>query len=168
MSFFDALRENSHFISLGLFVFCILLFVLCIVALCGVSKLKKRINKFMGENNSGDFESLLNGFVEESKEIDQRQERVLNDIKMIREQIKFCIQKVGIVRYNPFEDVGGDLCYAIAVLDENNDGFVLNSVYSRDGCYNYAKPIEKGKCVKYKLSAEEERAIDEAMRKDGD
>ncbi len=164
MGFFDFIQQNVHFFVLGLCAFCFLLFILCIVAICKASKVKKRINQFMGQSNGSDFEEMLKNFIGQSNAIDERQGKIINEISALKNQIKFCIQKLGIVRYNPFEDVGGDLCYAIAILDENDDGVVLNSVYSRDGCYTYAKPIEKGRCVKYKLSKEEEEAIYEALK----
>ncbi len=158
------IQENIHFIVFGFLIFSVLLFVLAVVAICKASKLKKRVNMFMGDKSGEDFEEMLKGYIKQSNAIEERQNRILNTINLLQNQIKFCIQKVGIIRYNPFADVGGDLCYAIALLNENNDGVVLNSVYSRDGCYTYAKPIESGKCVKYKLSEEEEKAVLDAMK----
>jgi len=164
MSFFDFINRSSAFIILGLVIFSLLLFILCIVAICKASKVKKRVSEFMGDKNGGDFEDMIKDFIQRSNAIDERHSRIINDIRAIQRQLKFCVQKIGIVRYNPFDDVGGDLCYAVAVLDQNNDGFVLNSVYSRDGCYTYAKPIENGKCPKYKLSGEEEEAVIRAVK----
>ncbi len=164
MIFFDFINEGSAFIILGLVIFSLLLFILCIVAICKISKLKKRINQFMGDKKSSDFEDMLKSFIEQSNAIDERHSRIINDIRAVQRDLRFCIQKIGIIRYNPFDDVGGDLCYAVAILNQNNDGFVLNSVYSRDGCYTYAKPIENGKCPKYKLSAEEEEAVIRAVK----
>ena len=164
MIFFEFINKSSSFIILGLVIFSIILLILCIVALRKSSNVKKRVSQFMGDKNGGDFEDMLKSFIDRSNAIDERHSRIINDIRAIQRQIKFCIQKIGIVRYNPFEDVGGDLCSAVAILDQNNDGFVLNSVYSRDGCYTYAKPIEKGKCPKYKLSGEEEEAVIQAVK----
>lgn len=165
MNFFEFINENSPFIITGLAIFSLIIFILCIAAIIKASKIKKRVSEFMGDKNGGDFEETLKEFIARSDAIDERYLRVINDIKAIQTQIRFCIQKVGIVRYNPFEDVGGDLCYAVAILNQNDDGFVLNSVYSRDGCYTYAKPIENGKCSKYKLSAEEDEAVIRAVKK---
>ncbi len=163
MSFFNIIQENIHFFVLGFIIFSILLFILAVIAIIKVSKVKKRVNLFMGNNNSADFEDMLKDYLQQSKAIDDKQNRILDGINSLQNQIKFCIQKVSIIRYNPFDDVGGDLCYAIAILDQNNDGFVLNSVYSRDGCYTYAKPIERGICSKYKLSSEEQQAVSRAI-----
>ena len=75
--------------------------------------------------------------------------------------LKTGIQKIGIVKYNTFEEIGGELSYAIALLDQNDSGIVLNSLYYRDGCYTYAKQIIAGDCLT-PLSEEEQEAIEAA------
>ena len=77
-----------------------------------------------------------------------------------------CIQKIGIVRYNAFKDTGSDLSFALAMLDEKNNGVVLNGIYSREMSNIYAKPVEKGKS-KYTLSEEEQQAIQKAIEDNG-
>ena len=74
-----------------------------------------------------------------------------------------CIQKVGIVRYNAFKDTGSDLSFALALLDENNDGVVLNGIYSREMSNIYAKPVKNGKSS-YTISEEEQQAINDAIK----
>ena len=73
------------------------------------------------------------------------------------------VTKVGIVRYNPFKDIGGDQSFSIALLDDSDSGIVVTSHYGRDANRVYAKPLEKGKS-KYSLSQEEEQAIAEALK----
>ena len=72
------------------------------------------------------------------------------------------ITKVGVVRFNPFKDTGGDQSFAIALLDKNNNGLVISSLYSREGTRVYTKPIEKGVAT-YHLSEEEKQAITKAI-----
>ena len=72
------------------------------------------------------------------------------------------IQKVGIIRYNAYKDTGSDLSFTLALLDENNNGVVLNGIYSREMSNIYAKPIENGKST-YTLSDEEQKAIERAI-----
>ena len=74
----------------------------------------------------------------------------------------FCIQKVGIVRYSAFKDTGSDLSFAVAMLDEKNNGIVFNGIYSREMSNIYAKPIKNGKS-EYTLSEEEVEAINRAV-----
>ena len=76
--------------------------------------------------------------------------------------VEGCIQKIGIVRYSAFKDTGSDLSFALAMLDENNNGVVLNGIYSREMSNIYAKPIENGKSA-YTISEEEKKAIDKAI-----
>ena len=71
-------------------------------------------------------------------------------------------QKIGFVRYNPFGNVGSDQSFSLVLLDENNSGFVITSLFSRDGNRVYAKNIEKGNSV-LTLSGEEKQALTKAM-----
>lgn len=80
------------------------------------------------------------------------------------EQNKWNLQKVGVVRFNPFADTGGNISFALALLDRENNGIVISSLHSREGTRIYAKPIEKGKST-FHLTDEEMEAIDEANKK---
>ena len=83
-----------------------------------------------------------------------------------KELQKFCdisITRVGVVRFNPFKDTGGDQSFVIALLDSNNNGLVLSSLYTREGTRVYTKPIENGNSI-YNLSEEEKEAIKKATQ----
>lgn len=75
------------------------------------------------------------------------------------------IHKTGLVRFNPFKDVGGDQSFSLALLNGKNDGIVLTSLFTRDGTRIYAKSIKEGKTIKHPLSKEEEKALKEAQKK---
>ena len=96
------------------------------------------------------FQHLEKGFTKISKE--------LEDIKL---QSKSSIQKIGVVRFNPFKEVGGDQSFSIALLDANDDGVVITSLYTREGNRVYGKPIKNGKS-EYSLSEEEKEVIEKA------
>lgn len=96
------------------------------------------------------------------KKLEENYENVSRELKGFKEKSKKDLQKVGMVRFSPFADVGGDQSFSIAVLDENNDGFVLTSHYLRESNRVYAKPVDKGKS-KYQLSKEELEAINKAI-----
>ena len=116
---------------------------------------KNNLTKMDNIKKIEDAKNSLSNEIENNKKL----------IYLTNEKLKNAVQKVSIIRYNPFEEVGGDLCYAIALLDENNNGIVLNSIYSREACYNYAKEIINGESPKHKLSQEEEEALKKAMNK---
>lgn len=71
-------------------------------------------------------------------------------------------QKMGLVKYDAFNQMGGQLSFSLALLDENNNGFIINSVHSSEGCYSYTKEIKLGQCV-IDLGAEEAEALAMAM-----
>ena len=83
-------------------------------------------------------------------------------IESMEEQVKAGYQKTGIVKYNAFKGMGGNLSFAIALLDDNNTGFVLNSVHSREGCYLYMKDVVEGK-TEVLLGSEEKEALEQAL-----
>ena len=128
-----------------------------------VNKLRRRFERFMTPNSKNhNVEAMLLENIKLMNEIKQENELIKLEQDYINGRLKTCIQYMGIVRYNTFEDVGGDLSYAIALLDEDKNGVVLNSLYYRQGCYTYGKPIIAGES-KYQLSEEEQEAINKAI-----
>jgi len=75
------------------------------------------------------------------------------------------ISKAGLVRFNPFDDTGSNQSFSLALLDKNNDGFVLTSLHARSGTRVYLKPVKAGARENYELSKEEEEAISKAKNK---
>jgi len=100
------------------------------------------------------LKDLLREFGQLKKEF----ERVLKELENLKEKEKFNIQKVGIVRFNPFKEVGGNQSFSIALLDGKDDGVVITSLYLKDGNRVFAKPIKGGKS-EFNLSKEEIEAI---------
>ncbi|MBQ8913716.1 MAG: DUF4446 family protein, partial [Lachnospiraceae bacterium] len=98
------------------------------------------------------------------KEMDQvkaNAKRVTKEHKEIKKSLKSCYSKLGIVKYDAFEQMAGKLSFVIALLNEDNSGFVFNSMHSREGCFNYAKEIIKGESY-IPLSDEDKEAIEKA------
>ena len=89
-------------------------------------------------------------------------EKNVNDIKTLFDNMKDTVQKAGVVKYDAFNEMGGKLSFALAMLDGNNTGFVINSMHSREGCYTYIKEIIDGKSY-IPLGAEEQKALNQAM-----
>jgi hypothetical protein len=88
--------------------------------------------------------------------------KLSEELKSLRGDHKFSVQKVGVVRFNPFSDVGGDQSFSLALLDGNNNGVVITSLYSRGENRVYGKPIKEGQS-EYSLSIEEKEAINKAL-----
>jgi hypothetical protein len=69
---------------------------------------------------------------------------------------------MGVIKYDAFNQMGGQLSFSLALLDENNNGFIINSVHSTEGCYSYTKEIKAGECD-ISLGDEEKKALEMAM-----
>ncbi len=103
--------------------------------------------------------------VKEITDLFDKESKTLRDmIDVINNNLQICVQKTAVVRYNPFEHVGGELCFALAVLDKKNDGYILNTIYTEAGCYTYCKGVERG-ISNIKLSNEEKEALELAKNK---
>jgi len=98
------------------------------------------------------------------KILEENIENLSQEIERLKKENKFSVQKVGIIRFNPFQEVGGDQSFSVALLDANNDGFVITSLYTRTENRVYGKPIKAGKS-EYILSEEEKKAIEKANNK---
>lgn len=111
-----------------------------------------------------DLKTLLEKLL---KDFDKQAEQTDKLIKFAEELEKdslYNIQKVGLVRYNPFAETGGDQSFCLSLLDGKNSGLVISSLHSRDTTRIYAKPVKKGKAAGYDLSAEEKQAIKRAKK----
>lgn len=132
-----------------------------------IKKLKNRYKKFMNGLSDRNMEQLLDEYFEKVNIVDKKNKEIENHVNYIERNMMQCIQKVGIVRFNAFDNVGSDLSFSISLLDNNDNGIVLSGLYSRESTSTYAKPIEAGKS-KYVLSAEESQAIDIAKKNNGE
>ncbi len=141
----------------------VLLFILCIVLFVKLHGQKKKYDYFMGANRrpSHNLEMKIEQYFETSKSIEEKYGKLLDMVTDMDKTMKSNVQKVGLIRYNPFDEMGGNLCFALALLDGNDNGVVLNGIHSRTGSFTYAKPIEMGVST-YMLSEEEIKAVDMA------
>ena len=145
---------------------CIILALLIgfIVIIAKLSSINKKQKEFLQKLGHGkDITEDLENYMYRVERVEKQNAEILQYIKTLDEDLTKCIQKVGIVRYNAFKDTGSDLSFTLALLDENNNGVVLNGIYSREMSNIYAKPVEKGEST-YTLSNEEREAISKAIQ----
>lgn len=156
--------DTFLFIMFGIMVILIIGFA---VMLIKFSSLNKRYKEFMTKLGNGkNLEEDLETYMYRVDKVEKQNAEISNQIRNLDNDLSKCIQKVGMVRYNAFKDTGSDLSFALALLDENNDGVVLNGIYSREMSNIYAKPVEKGKST-YTVSEEEAQAIQKAINSAG-
>ena len=166
--------ESKIFASLGidpgiliilLLIMIIALFVFTLCVYLQYGRLKASYNSFMKGKDGRTLEDSIFERFEELEEIASLALKNRQDIKKINEEMLSNFQKVGILKYNAFQEMGGKLSFAITLLDGNNTGYIINSMHSREGCYNYIKEIVKGESY-VELSEEEAESLDRAIFQD--
>jgi len=156
----------QFYIIVGLILFFLTCgIVLLILVLVNNRKLTRKYNEFIKGSDARSMEGVI---LKRFKDIDRL---LVADakkdvaIKDISENLLLATQKVGIVKYDAFKEMGGKLSFALAMLDKNNTGFVINAMHSREGCYTYIKEIIKGEAF-IALGDEEKKAVDMAINSD--
>lgn len=161
----SSINDYIPFILGGLIVIVLLLFILVIVLFKSIGRLETRYRKFMRGVNNKNLEELITSELENIEKANKNSEEALEKCHKLSVKMKDCVQKVAMMRYKAFEDVGSDLSFSIAILDDNNDGVILTGIYGRQESTTYAKPVDKG-ISRYDLSEEEICVLNEAVNKD--
>lgn len=147
------------FILTGLII---ILLILIIVLFNKFRKMKNTYEKFMRGKNVRSLENEIMGLFEDINFLKVSSNKNSEDIKEINERLLYSYQKLGIVRYDAFREMGGKLSFSITLLDDLNNGFILNSVHSTDGCYTYTKEVVRGESY-ISLGDEEKESLNKAM-----
>lgn len=150
------------YILLALVILTVVLIILNIVSLVKISNLKKRLRKFMKGKDARSLEKEIIALHEDNKFLKTSTDTNKKDIRDLNKRFAKAFQKIGIVKYDAYQQMGGLLSFSLALLDEDNNGLILNSVHSTEGCYTYTKEVVYGEC-KLELSNEEKVALDQAM-----
>lgn len=143
--------------------------ILLILYICNLVKLNK-INKnykiFMKKlGNGNNIDEMLKSYINKVEEVNERNEDIIKYCNRLDKEVSLCIKKIGMVRYSAFKDTGSDLSFALALLNDNNDGVILNGIYSREMSNIYAKQVQEGK-TNGKLSEEEKQALEIALNQE--
>jgi hypothetical protein len=145
--------------------------VLALLALGGVVFLLARQQRLLGQyqhlmigTSGGNLEDMLNDHIAQVRDTATRVEKVEELAHRLEKSAYFSFQHLGVVRYNPFHDTGGDQSFAIALVDGHGNGVVLSSLHARDVTRVYAKPLQKWEST-YSLTDEEKQAIALAYQK---
>ena len=151
-------------ISIALSVVCIILGIIMIIVLCKLKKLRRRVDALTRGKDTESMEDVILNFFERIESLEEGENITRSDLKDIKDNLKITYQKKGLVKYDAFREMSGDLSYSLALLDKENNGVLISSMYSREGCYTYAKDIVNGES-KINLSEEEAEALKQAIAK---
>ena len=156
------ISNNLYIIILILSAMILLLTVLVIINALRINKWKNKYYQFMNAKEDFNIEEVLQNNIKNIKELKDvlKNQRVI--IGDLDKHVKQSIEKTAIVKYNAFDNMGGQLSFVLALLNQNDSGLLLNGMHSREGCYIYIKEVVDGKSEKT-LSDEEKKALDDAM-----
>ena len=150
------------YILIGMAAMIVLSFLLIIILMIKVSKWKKKYSIFMQGKDAKSLEHDIIVLYEDNKFVKIAIEKNKNNIRELFKKHELSFQKFGIVKYDAFQQMGGQLSFSLVLLNENDNGFIINSVHSTEGCYSYSKEIKNGECS-ISLGEEEKKALNIAL-----
>ncbi len=150
--------------AIALGVVCVVTIILLIITLCKLKKLRKRVDTLTRGKDTESMEDTILKFFERIEALESHEQGMEDNIQKIKENLKMTYQKKGMVKYDAFREMSGALSYSVALLDQENNGVLITSMYSREGCYSYAKEIVHGES-ELNLSEEEAEALKQAIAK---
>jgi hypothetical protein len=153
------------YLFVGMIVLIVLLLVLVLLLALQISKanrMKRRLDRFVLGRDGKSLEEEIAQLFEDNKLLKESTVKNRKDIRNLYKNMEKTFQKMGIVKYDAFQQMGGQLSFSLVLLDEKNNGFIINSVHSTDGCYSYTKEIKNGQSPLF-LGKEEAEALAIAM-----
>ncbi|MCI8300089.1 MAG: DUF4446 family protein [Lachnospiraceae bacterium] len=139
-----------------------ILFILLLINMGKTRKIRKKYESFMQGKNAESLEDTLITRLQQVDELLESERKNRENIQVISDSLKSTFQKIGMVKYDAFHEMGGKLSFSLALLDQKNDGFIINAMHSREGCYTYIKEIVNGNSI-IVLAEEEKEALAIAM-----
>ena len=158
------MEQLIFYVTIALSVVSIILAVVLIIVLCKLKKLKRRVDSLTRGKDTESMEDIIVNYLERVESLEEGEEITRAALNAIKDNLKITYQKTGLVKYDAFREMSGALSYSLALLDKENNGVLISSMYSREGCYTYAKEIIKGES-KINLSEEEAEALKQAVAK---
>lgn len=153
---------ETDVIVLGCVVLVIILMIMCIVLLSKCTKLKRKYEAFMSDADGKTLEKSFQLKFENMDYINDKIKEIDERLNLIDANLMKTYQKVGIVKYDAFKEIGGTLSFVLTLLTKENDGFIMNSMHSNsEGCYIYIKEVKSGE-VFVTLSEEETMSLEQA------
>ena len=162
---FNYIGIDMGWVLIGAVAACLLMFLLIIVLFIKNSNLKKKYNSFMVGEDAKSLEEIMLKRFQEIDDLSTSLETVESRLNQVDTILLDTYKKMALRKYDAFQEMGGGLSFVLVMLTASNDGYIINVMHStREGCYIYAKNVEKGTCA-IELSEEEKAALEEAISK---
>lgn len=158
----DLTGISLDFIAGCLAVLVLVLIIIMIVNAVKMTRLKKNYRIFMEGNDAKSLEDTLIKRLDQIDALMESDKETQKKVQMVLDHLDNTYQKVGLVKYDAFNEMGGKLSFSLALLNRKNDGFIINAMHSREGCYTYIKEIINGNSI-IMLADEEKEALEMAI-----
>jgi len=153
---------NTNYLILGLVAFDAVLLVVFIIGYFRYRKIWRAYDLFMRGKDAENLEGTITAFGDEIRDLRSEDRSNKDAIRVLNKMQRASFQKFGMVKYNAFKEMGGNMSFVYALLDYTNSGFIINTVHSREGCYLYIKTVDCGQ-TEVLLGAEEKEALEKAL-----
>ena len=145
--------------SMMIYIVILIIFAWLVFLTVILFKTKAHYNNLISKTRKNNIDEILDELLNRDKQTKQELEIIKKELKIEMEKSLLHFQKVGLIRFNPFERSGGDKSFVISLLNYENSGIVINFIHTRDGLRVYSKKIKNGKGEEFELSEEEKKAI---------
>lgn len=166
MGFWESLQEKLAPAAGALVVGCLALTLILIGVLIffivRYNALKKRLERFMSGFDGTSLEDRLLKVIDDNQRVKIQLRNNVNSIVKLNDEMRSAYRKIGVVKYNAFPGMAGKMSSSVCLLNNENNGFIINSIHGQDGCYTYVKEIMNGKSVTA-LTKEDEEALEKAI-----
>ena len=152
----------NTYLLIGLCVLCAILLAAVIFLVIRYRRIEAAYAHFMSGRTAESLEDHIIRLGDDLRDLQEEDRANKEAIRLLNKNLRASFQKLGVVHYNAFNGMGGDLSFAMALLDYTDSGFILNSMHSREGCYNFAKIVDRGK-TDVVLGKEEQQALEMAL-----
>jgi hypothetical protein len=163
MEILDYIENNTNIIIMILVIIALITLLLQVINSFRIRKWKNKYYNFVKSNDDFNIEDVLNENIKNIEMLRELYYKQTLDINNIKQHVRISFQKHALLKYNAFQEMGGELSFVLVLLNQNNTGVLLNGVHSREGCYMYIKEVNEGKCDKT-LSNEEKNTLQKAVK----
>lgn len=154
--------DALYYLVIAQSILTILLMIVIVVCIFKIKNLYRKYDLFMRGKDAESMEEMIVRQIDSIEELKEQDRLNKDNMRIINKNMRASFQKFGVVKYNALKGIGGNLSFAIALLDYTNSGFVLNSIYSTEGCYLYMKEVDRG-TTEIELGDEEREALEQAL-----
>lgn len=162
MQLFNDYGIDIGYVVIGMAGVILIMFIMLIVTMAKNSSMRKKYKVFMDGENGKNLEKAILDKFSAIDTLESNVQDIYRQIKAINGQLVTAYQKIGLVKYDAFKEIGGKLSFVLVLLTAENNGFIMNSMHSsKEGCYTYAKEVVNGEAFVI-LSEEEQQALEEA------